>query len=115
VERACSLAATDTAPVAEIEHIVRALIEPGSEIASLLESFGVRRGDLRGSEPEVQAAAAERTRSTGVKREGPAGAPSAPSHHLVGGFEGRQDLKGQTTERATGSASCRLPLLTALD
>jgi len=51
VERACSLAATDTAPVAEIEHIVRALIEPGSEIASLLESFGVRRGDLRGSEP----------------------------------------------------------------
>src|SRR5215472_8546323 len=41
LERARSLAAMDEAPVAEMEHLMRALTEPGSEIAPLLERFGV--------------------------------------------------------------------------
>ncbi len=72
LERARSLAAMDEAPVAETEHLMRALTEPGSEIASLLERVGVRLGDLRsalGWAPEVQAAAAELARSRTSKED----------------------------------------------
>jgi ATP-dependent Clp protease ATP-binding subunit ClpA len=72
LERACSLAAMDQAPVAETEHLMRALTEPGSGIAPLLERFGVGIGNLRaalGWAPEVQAAAAELARSRTSKED----------------------------------------------
>jgi ATP-dependent Clp protease ATP-binding subunit ClpA len=70
LERARALAAMDEAPVAETEHLVRALIESGTEIASLLERFGVGLGDLRtalGWAPEVRTAAAKLTESRASK------------------------------------------------
>ncbi len=72
LERACSLAAMDEAPVAETEHLMRALAEPESEMASLLERFGIGLSDLRaalGWAPEVQAAAAALAGSRNSKED----------------------------------------------
>jgi len=66
LERARSLAAMDEAPVAETEHLMRALAEPGSEIASVLERFGVGLSDLRaalGWATQIRATAAALARS----------------------------------------------------
>ena len=72
LERARSLAAMEEAPVAEMEHLMRALTEPGSEIAPLLERFGVGLGNLRAAlawAPEVRAVAAELARSQTLKED----------------------------------------------
>jgi hypothetical protein len=62
----------DEAPVTETEHLVRALVEPGSDIAPLLERFGAGLNNLRtelGWAPQVQAAAAELARSRTSKED----------------------------------------------
>lgn len=72
MERARSLAAMDEAPVAETEHLVRALTEAGSPIAELLEAFGVALSDLRAAlawAPEVQSVASELARSRTSKED----------------------------------------------
>jgi ATP-dependent Clp protease ATP-binding subunit ClpA len=72
LERARTLAATDNAPVAETEHLVLALAEPGSGVAELLAAFGLAVGPLRERlrwAPEVRSAATALARSRASKED----------------------------------------------